>query len=443
MSFATSSMIPTVSAGRRRDPVLVVSDVWLCAILLLTFTPFEPVLMSWAMRLVSLAFLLVYIPCHFRYRVRIAPEIWLSGLFLLWSFGSGLYVAVDSAGFYHYSGNLARFIGLSVAVAGFAYAKRSATANMLILTCLALYLSLVARWTGTYGAGLEVGGSFDSGDFLMNQNTFGMMILLGLVGLAYAWKSDVSRPLRWIMPPVAVWLAFSLVSSASRKSFLGLVGFIMLWLLFCYGRQFFRRPGAAMMAIVVLAGTAYFSSYVMRATRLGARLEQTEEVGGLDKTRIGMYELGWELFTQYPIAGVGLAGFATFHPLGEYSHSDYIETLSTTGIVGFVLYFLIYFVLWMRLRRIGKRATNPTLRYQVGVLKAVLVTMLLLSIGVTHFLSLYSWYLLASIIGFTYALDRRESSVRSIGASRFPIVAPSPQGSPRGLRGQPQHGSRP
>jgi hypothetical protein len=44
----------------------------------------------------------------------------------------------------------------------------------------------------------------------------------------------------------------------------------------------------------------------------------------------------------------------------------------------------------------------------MGVYQALLLTMLALAIGSPNFLSIYSWFLLATMIGHTHALSRPE-----------------------------------
>lgn len=63
-----------------------------------------------------------------------------------------------------------------------------------------------------------------------------------------------------------------------------------------------------------------------------------------------MIEYGKELFRRHPIFGVGIdtfryfygiEGTTTFH--STYSHNNYIEVLADGGIVGFIIYYSIYF----------------------------------------------------------------------------------------------------
>jgi O-antigen ligase len=82
-----------------------------------------------------------------------------------------------------------------------------------------------------------------------------------------------------------------------------------------------------------------------------------------------------------------------------YSHSDYIEVLSTTGFVGFILYFSIYFMLWRRLSGRLAWSTDRDTVYNTGFSKAVLLCILVLALGIPHFLEVTSMSLLAVLVG--------------------------------------------
>ena len=68
--------------------------------------------------------------------------------------------------------------------------------------------------------------------------------------------------------------------------------------------------------------------------------------------RSGMLALGLELFASRPLFGIGYGNFVYYSAKvlgwGTYSHNNYIEVLSGTGLFGFVPYVLLYG--WLILR---------------------------------------------------------------------------------------------
>ncbi|MDD3747065.1 MAG: O-antigen ligase family protein [Anaerostipes sp.] len=77
--------------------------------------------------------------------------------------------------------------------------------------------------------------------------------------------------------------------------------------------------------------------------------------------RNNMVKTGLDLFKQYPVAGVGFGNFSYyyFHNYGGwaevYAHNNYIEILSDTGLIGFVLYYYIPFSILFNLIKNWKR----------------------------------------------------------------------------------------
>jgi len=89
-----------------------------------------------------------------------------------------------------------------------------------------------------------------------------------------------------------------------------------------------------------------------------------------------------------------------------YSHSDYMEIAANTGIVGFILYFSVYAMLWSRLNRIKAKTNNPRLLYTIGLVKATLITMVLTAFGRPNVTSKLTWIFLAGAIGYSWSVEK-------------------------------------
>jgi O-antigen ligase len=123
------------------------------------------------------------------------------------------------------------------------------------------------------------------------------------------------------------------------------------------------------------------------------------ETRGFEEDRLLLYRRGLELFLQNPLTGVGLDNYNVAAGLGSDSHSEYLDVLVGTGVVGAVLYFSIYVLLWRRLGKIARARPAPEIHYQVGVYRAIVITWLLLGLGTPHYLDPYGWILIAAMIG--------------------------------------------
>jgi len=400
----------------RRTAILALANlVMLVFLLAVAMVPVDPeaakVDFAAGIILVILAVL-----CFILYEARVAPEVILFGTFVVWTGLTGL-VARDYAWFWFNFHILAQLGALAFAVAQITLAKRSITGNLLIVLSCSGLLCLYGWISGDFGAAAEVGERARAASFLANPNTFGFFMIYGVVALAYFWGTTESRLARLLIPWAAAAFAFSLLFSASRKSFLCLLVFVAAWVWFCYRKQVLRSWRVVAIVGAVAVGCVLLTLYMLEHTYLGERFQETAEAGGLGESRTLMYVEGLRLFYRHPIMGVGLGNFTPLSSLGTYSHSEYIEVLSTTGIVGALLYFPIYVVLWFRLRRIERARSGPKLKYQTGVFKALIICLLFLGFGTPLFIGINFWFIMASLIGYTFAVDARH---------RTPMTVPRP-----------------
>lgn len=68
---------------------------------------------------------------------------------------------------------------------------------------------------------------------------------------------------------------------------------------------------------------------------------------GSTRERIFFIKTAWEVFKTHPLLGVGCNNFSSYlksihYSNPKYSHSGFVELLSTTGIVGFLIYYVRY-----------------------------------------------------------------------------------------------------
>jgi O-antigen ligase len=335
------------------------------------------------------------------------PEVWLLVAFTVWAGATGFLVAGDTEEFKNYFMRTARICGLVVALGGLAEIKRSPTVNLVAVIVMSLWIAVLARLLGLYSLGFDTG--FSSQESPWNANLVGLTMLSAIYGLAYLWGKNnlrLIRLFRWAIPLLAIILVLTMVSFASRKSFAAFLMFVFLWLWFCYRRQVFKNLGAFLLVGAVLASSYLFTAYILKHTRLGARYETTG--GWLDtgtSKRFTMYADAGKYFLESPIWGTGLGGFEARYEERCFSHSDYAEVFSTTGLVGAALYFPIYFIWWRRLRRIERATADPEVRYQAGLFKAILLVLVCLGFGVVNFVETQQWYWLAALIGYSRALE--------------------------------------
>jgi O-antigen ligase len=300
---------------------------------------------------------------------------------------------------------------------------------VLTMLILAVWFAILNRRMGFYEQGM-MGSHGARVETPWNANAFGILMLTGIIGLAYFWGMGKRWYLRFGIPPLAIFLALALLSSASRKSLAALVFFAVLWMWFCYRRYLYRNLFVLAVAVTVLIGLFYLVRYAREDTLMGQRFESLErEGGGLGEDRTALYVRGFQLIAEHPIAGVGLGNYIVVSGMYEYSHSEYIEILSTTGLVGGLLYFPIYWLMWRRLSRVSRLSDDKETRYRVGVFKSAILSFLALAVGAPNFLGPEMWFLLAGIMGYSAGV------YRDLAAAPVPVARPNPRQPERPLPG--------
>lgn len=219
-----------------------------------------------------------------------------------------------------------------------------------------------------------------------NANVFGHNAVLGACMTPLVFKKE-TRIKKILHIGLLILFSVPVVISASRMSFIALIGYLSIYLLviaprsigpsrFSWGVRFLGVLGVA---IVVL----YFVLEALRDTLIMDRMNELFNVldtgEGDGEARIYLYEEAWRLFLQYPIFGAGYANFGPIH-YGVYTHSTYAEILSCTGIMGFVPFVCYYWHISKELRK-GVRLDNAQRLSVNHYLVLVFVVLLLLGIG--------------------------------------------------------------
>lgn len=336
---------------------------------------------------------------------RIPPELLLYILYVGWAAITGIIVAKDTTRFLDHASTMIQLAALVLAVGGFAYAFKSSDIPILAVISTVSIVVIYGIVSGDIRFGTTLAIRVTS--FLKNPNDLGYYSLLAIIGIAFLWNRPGKRIIKVLSIGLVVMFTFAIVFSGSRKAFIGLLVFLVLWMWFCYRQYIFRRIYAAPLIVLVFAGAYLLIDYVWDSTLLGARFATSfESENFLGTSRTEFYKEGIDFFLEKPITGIGLGNFAVYSWYEKYSHSDYMEVLSTTGLVGAVLYFPIYIILWSRIWRLRKRI-SPDIAYQFGVIKALILVLLVLAVGRINSQSIMTMYMLAGMIGYTFFIENR------------------------------------
>ena len=158
--------------------------------------------------------------------------------------------------------------------------------------------------------------------------------------------------------------------------------------------------------IIISPVLFYINQVIIENTYLGQRLETTSESEDLltEETRGRLYLEGYEYFIKNPIIGLGLAQFRVHSRYNLYTHSDIMELLSTTGIIGAILFYYIYIVLWKRINKLLKVAKGENMIYRLNLFKVIIISIIFYGLFKPNFLDILTMVNIAVISGYIYYL---------------------------------------
>lgn len=147
-----------------------------------------------------------------------------------------------------------------------------------------------------------------------------------------------------------------LLFTKSRKAFItAILGLIMYWTLYRPRKKsmflvlIFMLLGFLLILWLIMNVPFLYNIFGFRLVGLFGLFDSSISQDASVTTRVDMVQVGIDLFKEHPFNGVGFGNFSYyyFHSYNgwaeTYAHNNYVELLSSTGIVGTVLYYLVPF----------------------------------------------------------------------------------------------------
>lgn len=378
-------------------------------------------------------------------RIRPVPvEFWLYSAWVLWVGLTGWIVAANQEKFGAAFQVLVQMLIMAWASYCVLRIQRSyALVPLGLLAGALIQVALVFLGVGTVGPESDlmsvegrVAGS------TTNPNNLGFIMVWGALSALFFWRGSH----RWrLLRHAAILLmlaltGFVLLATGSKKSTIGFGVLLFLWIAWGLRRERGMRQaitgmiaGVAVISFVLLVGPK-----LIGGTPVGHRFEVFLEQGGgsievaaQSNIRYYMYTEGFKIAARNPIFGVGLNNFGEHFFTTQYSHSDLMESLATTGVVGFVLYQGFFAILLYRARRLLRFRSDATTRYRIRMQIVGIAVMVVIGLGAPHFYSQPVFLLLTSFSVMSTGLwssSRKGVAAGPMAVAHFPIA---PQASQR------------
>ena len=280
--------------------------------------------------------------------------------------------------------------------------------SLLNVLIFGMYLSIVIILL--FNSQSSDGDRYGSG---MNSNTVGIMsvVLLILLYLKY-FRKDISLYFILLLSIIPV---ITVVVTGSKTAFGGLVMLILSHFIVNRSKNILITISKFSIGILFLLLPL---NYIINNTTLGERIltstDQGEELeidtgnNFLDKfgDRGIYYYIGWQVFKENPITGIGLNNYKLYTG-GEYVlHTEYMIQLTELGLIGFFLFFLFYISIYNKLLKL-KNLPNKRKYFEINF---AFVIIILTMITATR---MYNQWYLFSIVGVVTGNIIKESYLKN------------------------------
>jgi O-antigen ligase len=343
-------------------------------------------------------------------RVRVSAEFLLYMAWIAWGL-TGAFVAVYLPVFWGTLGTLTQILVMLFIVSGATYLRKTLTLNLIAFLVGTVVVAVYSLVTGEYERPDDPEGRMVG--LALNSNAFGFLMVSAMMVLAYLWMLPHHHPWLWyiLIALAMAGAAISTVLSGSRTAISSMGVFFAAWFFFCYRSEIFRRPKVlAAVVLGIVLGLVFFARiYVgsvaeQRFDSAIAIVQGGASTEGSMIVRMQFYGEGLNMLLHSPVIGVGLDQFM-FHSNSQHvAHSEYVEVFADTGIVGGMIYFSIFIVLWIRAGKIAKYTDDFTQFRIARLVRAILFVILISNFGRWNYYDKITWIIFASFIGYTSAV---------------------------------------
>lgn len=343
-------------------------------------------------------------------------ELKLLNLWMLFAFFTGYFVAIDHINFFDGMSKLFFYIMIANVVAIILLYKFRLFNTIIYGIILAGIINLVSVYLGIGADYAEATGR--AVGLNSNPNTLGLKVVYASAALIFFIV--VKRlNLKYIIISLILLSAFfqTILMSGSRKSLLTFLVFFLVSVVLYYTRDHKKIKlstiAYSLILLITLGAIANIGLPVLlEGSSVGDRIEMGSERGGVEgDIRYEMYLYALELFSDHPLLGIGINNFKNYFWSGQYSHSDYAESISSTGLLGFLIYQSVYLIVLFRSMKIFFNVKDKLLRTYAGMAALFIIMLKVVGTGVILFYSPAPLIILVVFSILTIQIKRNNLSI--------------------------------
>lgn len=268
----------------------------------------------------------------------------------------------------------------------------------------------------------SIGGRLEG--TLGNSNLYGFALLISAM-FAINQIFESRHVFKIFYLATVPFLLHMIIETGSRKAMISVAIFIIVYTAFKFKYEIFKRPIMAIMSVIILLSAGVYMASYMEHTKQYKRLAEffetveTRDINKADEStyyRYMFYKRGLKIVAEHPVFGVGLDNFRnesyglTNTRTGTYAHSNYIELLADTGILGFIIYCSIYFTILIRIARLRIKDITESQKGLYLLATSSIIIYILYDFAMVSYYEKFSWLILTFIITATLLLKDNMST---------------------------------
>lgn len=273
--------------------------------------------------------------------------------------------------------------------------------SMLVIVLLEFSTVPISDWSKG-----EMGSHFSGS----NQNGVAFIVFCAELMAFYEFYS---RGKKGYIVLVAIFLLFVVLSGSRKALFASIAGPVLFVLLSVYKKNYFFNIFAVftIAALVVFFIMTDENAYNTIGRRITSMLnfwfeDRERKVDGSLYMRSYYIQLAQQMFSESPLLGKGMGNFAkiidnVYALYGVYSHNNFWQILSELGLIGFIIYYSLYFVTIIRLAKgafINKSRVNM-------LFLTFMILLLVIEVGLVTYNSKMPHIVIAIAYAATYVGD--------------------------------------
>ncbi|HSB92292.1 MAG TPA: O-antigen ligase family protein [Flavitalea sp.] len=225
-----------------------------------------------------------------------------------------------------------------------------------------------------------------------NPNGLAFQLLVGFISVLFFFnRTNIIG--KGVVASLSILFFYNIAISGSRKAMIAYVLIFFFFLFFSFPAKkkifYFFVVGL----IGLFAGSYLFS--LVSDTAVVQRFYKLSDNAGAADIRTQLYKEAFNAFADNPLFGIGLDNFRLYSSSGLYAHSNYMELLADTGLIGFSIYYLMYLKVWLggsKIRRLEGRSEQSL--FLSGLFKCVIILFLIIGAGSVQYDNFTHWILL-------------------------------------------------